>query len=84
MLPVTHFNTETIKRMLKGAARIAPSLSNTPDIVRMPILREMIEKIVTDGRLNDIEAANLDAAFTLMHAGFLRLGEISYTAKDRS
>lgn len=82
MLPVTQFNTETIKRLLKGAARIAPTLATKPGVVRMPILREMVQKIVANSATT--EAANLDAAFTLMHAAFLRLGEISYTAKNRS
>lgn len=84
MLPVSQFNSETIKRLLKGAARIAPTLSTKPGLVRLPILREMVEKIVTNGQSDDIEAANLDAAFTLLYAGFLRLGEVSYSAQDHT
>lgn len=81
---MSQFDSETIQRLLKGAARIAPSSSTKSGIVRLPILREMVQKIVTNGQSDNVEATNLDAAFTLMRAGFLRLGGISYSAKDCS
>lgn len=69
--------------MLKVVIKITPSLLNTPNVVRIPILREIVEKIITNGYLNNIEAANLDTIFTLIYARFLRLSEISYIVKDR-
>ena len=67
-----------IKRLLRGGrARF-----NTPSRPRHPITREILLKIVDHGE--DSIRLNLNAAFTLAFAGFLRLGEITYDARQRA
>ncbi len=74
--PVTVFEDPLIRRLLDGAASLNPSLTRT----RLPITRDILAKIITNKpTTSDI---NLDAAFTLAFAGFLRLGEVTYSKQE--
>jgi hypothetical protein len=76
-LPTATFDSPVIKRLLAGALSLSPPTKRA----RLPITRDILSKIVTAGISKKYR--NLDAAFTLAFAGFLRMGEITYTTKER-
>jgi hypothetical protein len=74
--PTTVFNDPFLKRLLAGARSLFPQKKKE----KLPITRDILAKIVTGGRSK--QDINVDAAFTVAFAGFLRMGEISYTAAE--
>ncbi|KAF1980634.1 hypothetical protein K402DRAFT_344006, partial [Aulographum hederae CBS 113979] len=70
------FESPLINRLVAGAVNISPSRRRE----KMPVTRDILEKVVTL-RGSQIEAT-ADAAFTLAFAGFLRMGEITYTKAE--
>jgi hypothetical protein len=78
---IAAFEDHTIKRALAGAMSLFPSTKKT----KLPITKDILDKIITLGPCK--ADANVDAAFTMAFAGFLRIGEITYPnrkAKDFS
>jgi hypothetical protein len=74
-LSVYPFEHPAIARMLVGATSLNPIFSSKKS--KVPITRNMLLKLMLDD--NSIAAINATAAFTLAFAGFLRMGEITYT-----
>jgi len=78
---IAAFKDYTIKRALAGAILLFPSTKKT----KLPIIKDILDKIIT---FRPYKAdANVDAAFMIAFAGFLRIGEITYLnrkAKDFS
>ena len=80
ILPVTVFKNASLCHILDRATSLNPNLKEaTPKLL---ILYSILTKIVTSSNL--ILGVNTDAAFCLAFAGCLRMGEISYTNKQRS
>jgi hypothetical protein len=80
ILPVIVFKNALLCRILDGVTSLNFNLKEaTP---KLPILRSILAKIATSSNL--IPGVNTDAAFCLAFAGCLRMGEISYTDKQRS
>ena len=80
ILPVTVFENALLRRILDGATSLNPNPKEaTPKLL---ISCSILAKIVTSS--NSILGVNTDAAFCLAFAGCLRMGEISYTDKQRS
>ena len=80
ILLVIVFENASLCRILDGATSFNPSLKKAT--LKLPISRSILAKIVTSN--NSIPGVNTDAAFCLAFAGCLRMGEISYTNKQRS
>jgi hypothetical protein len=80
ILPVAVFENPSLRRMLDGATSLNPSLKEATQ--KLPISRSILTKIATGS--SSIPGVNTDAAFCLAFAGCLRMGEISYTDKQRS
>jgi hypothetical protein len=78
------FDSEHLKRLLKGAKR----LFNRPsDSERRPITKEILIQITSQSPSPRTKAfktntLNLDTAFKVAFAGFFRLGEIVYSAAE--
>ena len=70
------FEGPYIKRLLAGARSLFPQRKKE----KLPITRDILAQIVTGGKSHD--DLNIDAAFTLAFAGFLRMGEITHTATE--
>jgi len=80
ILPVAVFENASLRRILDGATSLNPNPKEaTP---KLPISRSILAQIATSS--NSIPGVNTDAAFCLAFAGCLRMGEISYTDKQRS
>jgi hypothetical protein len=78
-LPVYIFEHPAIARMLAGATSLNPTLSSRK--TKVPITRNILQRLMPDD--NSIAAVNATAAFALAFAGFLRMGEITYTKQQR-
>ena len=73
---ITAFEDPIVHRLLAGVATISPLVKKD----KQPITRDILAQVVTHGlSLPDV---NTDAAFTLVFAGFLRMGEITYTTAE--
>jgi integrase len=70
------FEDPFIKRLLAGAKSLFPQKCKD----KLPITRDILAQIVTSGTSK--KDINIDAAFTLAFAGFLRMGEITHTATE--
>lgn len=71
------FDTPRIALIIKGGKRLFPKQRAT----RLPITKDILEKIMADEPVN-IDELNIDTAFKVAWAGFLRLGEIMYTGTE--
>jgi len=80
ILLVTVFKNILLRRILDRATSLNPNLKEAT--LKLLILRSILTKIVTSSNL--ILGVNTNAAFYLAFAGYLRIGEISYTNKQRS
>ena len=80
VLPVHVFENLSLRRMLDGATSLNPSIKGVAP--KLPILRSTLEKIASSS--TSIPGVNVDAAFCLAFAGCLRMGEITYSDKQRS
>lgn len=78
-LNIDIFRHPSIKRMLSGATSINPALGEPR--IKKPITKAQLDVIVPGeaASVSYIDNVNLSAAYSLMFAGFLRLGEITYT-----
>ena len=74
------FKNALLCYILNGATSLNLSLKEAT--LKLLILRSILAKIVTSSNL--IPKVNTDAAFCLTFAECLRIGEISYTNKQRS
>ena len=75
---LTPFEGPRLQLMLKGGKRIFSQTKRR----RLPISKELLTKI-TSIPAHSAEDLNIDATFKVAWAGFLRLGEITYTVADR-
>ena len=79
ILLVTVFENALLYYILNGAISLNPSPKEA--ILKLLISRSILAKIATSS--NSILGVNTDAAFCLTFVGCLRMGEISYTNKQR-
>lgn len=63
--------------MLSGARYLYPHIKKE----RLPITKDILEKITSSVPLS-IEELNIDTAFKIAWAGFLRMGEFIYTKAE--
>jgi integrase len=85
-LPTTVFESAHIKRLIKGAH----NLFSTPKRQRYPITKDILERILPSLEVanpvaptpEEKDNANVHAAFCLAFSGFLRVGEITHTARE--
>lgn len=71
------FNTPLIALIIKGGKK----LFLRQKAIRLPITKDIPEKITADEAVN-IDELNIDTAFKVALAGFLRLGEITYMGTE--
>ncbi len=76
-MPLEVFNTLRLAWIIKGGRTLFPSVKLT----RLPITKNILEKI-TAQPTKSLEDWNIDAAFKIAWARFLRLGEITYMASE--
>lgn len=76
-LPSHAFSSPRIDRILSGARFLYPHVKKE----RLPITKDILEKI-TSITPNSIEELNIDTAFKVAWAGFLRMGEFTYTSAE--
>ena len=77
--PTDTFSSEHLDRIIQGARNIFPKREKRK---RLPITRDILTDILSPAASrgeDPIDTANLNAAFALAFAGFLRIGEITYT-----
>lgn len=72
------FETPRMKLMLQSGKSFFPSTT----AIRLPITKDILTTITALSPTN-INELNLDAAFKVAWAGFMRLGEITYTQTER-
>ena len=80
ILPIIVFKNALLYYILDRAIFFNPNLKKVT--LKLLILYSILVKIATSSNL--ILGVNTDAAFCLTFAGYLRMGEISYTNKQRS
>jgi hypothetical protein len=77
---ISVFDNPIIKRILDGAMSMNPSTTAE----RLPITKDILTKLVSSSaQSKSIRDLNFNAAATTAFAGFLRLGEITYTKAQR-
>jgi len=78
-LAIDTFSHPSVRRMLAGATSLNPSIMQP--YTKKPITKAQLDLIVPNElkTVSRVDNLNLNAAFTLMFAGFMRLGEITYT-----
>ena len=80
ILLVTVFKNTSLYHILDGAISLNPNLKEVT--LKLLILYSILAKIIISS--NSILGVNTNAIFCLTFAGCLRMGEISYTDKQRS
>jgi hypothetical protein len=80
ILPVIVFENALLHYILDGATSLNSSLKEAT--LKLLILHTILAKIITNSNL--ILEVNTDATFYLTFTGYLCIGEISYTNKQRS
>ena len=76
-LSLRDFDNPRMALIIKGGRRLFPSKKRN----RLPITKEILEKI-TEEELLSITDLNVDTAFKVAWAGFMRMGELTYTAAE--
>lgn len=76
-LPVQVFQSLRLKQLIRGGKSFFPSSK----ALRLPITKDILSKISTHSPINTNEI-NLDTAYKVAWAGFLRLGEITYEKSE--
>ncbi len=76
-IPLKVFDAPWLAWIIKRDRMLFPSVKST----RFPITKDILEKI-TAQPTKSLEDLNIDIAFKIAWAGFLRLGEITYTASE--
>jgi hypothetical protein len=77
MWPTEVFTSETLKRIVRGSYEVYGRSKKH----RLPITRDILQTI-TAATPQNIEDLNLRTCFLLSFAAFLRMGEVTYSAKD--
>ena len=80
ILPVVVFKNISLCYILDGATSLNPNLKKAT--LKLPILYSILAKIATSSNL--ILGVNTNTAFCLAFTGYLRIGKIFYTNKQRS
>ena len=76
-LSLEAFDTPRIALIIKGGKRLFPKQKTT----RLPIVKDILEKN-TENKPVGLDELNIDTAFKVVWAGFLRLEEITYTGTE--
>lgn len=76
-LSIQAFSSPRIDRILCGARYLYPHIKKK----RLPITKDILEKITSSVPVS-IEELNIDTAFKVAWAGFLRMGEFTYTGAE--
>lgn len=71
------FDDPRMALIIKGGRRLFPSKKRN----RLPITKDILEKI-TEEDLFTFTDLNIDTALKVAWAGFMRIGELTYTAAD--
>ena len=81
-LPSDAFDNPRLERIIKGGKKLYPSIRKE----RHPITHDILEKIanfaVNHTGPDSLDELNLDVAFKVAWAGFLRMGEFTYSLLD--
>lgn len=75
--PLHAFSSPCLDRLLKGGRYIFPHSKREC----LPITKDILEKITSTFPIS-IEELNIDTAFKVAWAGFLRMGEFTYTSME--
>lgn len=73
-MPTEVFESPWLKRIIKGGHRLFPSAKRN----RLPITKDVLRRITTTTSLS-VDDLNYNTAFKVAWAGFLRVGEFTYT-----
>ncbi len=76
-LSLRGFDDPRMALIIKGGRRLFPSKKRN----RLPITKEILEKITEEEHLSSTDL-NGDNAFKVAWAGFIRMGELTYTAGE--
>ncbi len=76
-MPLEVCDAPRLAWIIKGGRTLFPSVKST----RLPITKDIFKKI-TAQPMKSLEDLNIDAVFKIAWVGFLRLGEITYTASE--
>lgn len=76
-LSLKGFDNPQMTLIIKGGKRLFPSQKKN----RLPITKNILEEITKNEPLT-IEDLNIDTAFKVAWAGFMRMGELTYTAAE--
>ena len=71
------FSSPRVNRMLSGARSLFPQIKKE----RLPITKDVLEQVTSVVPIS-IEDLNIDTAFKVAWAGFLRMGEFTYTSAE--
>lgn len=71
------FDSPRLALIIKGGKRLFPSKKRD----RFPITKDILERITEEEPLT-VDDLNTDTAFKVAWAGFMRMGEITYTATE--
>ena len=70
-----------LQRIVAGIRRLRGEAGTKE---RRPITRDLLLRLLATCNKNTMHGANIYAAFCLAFAGFLRIGEFTYSAEDRN
>lgn len=73
------FEAPRIRLLLQGGKSFFPSAK----AVRLPITKDILTALTSQISPDNINDLNLDAAFKVAWAGFMRLGELTYTHAEK-
>lgn len=74
-MPLEVFDIPRLVQIIKEGRILFPSVKST----HLPIIKNILKKIITQS-IKSLEDLNINAAFKIAWAGFLRLGKITYIA----
>lgn len=76
-LPTQAFANPQIDRILSGACYLFPHTKRK----RLPITKDILQKLTSTPPVS-IDELNIDTAFKVVWAGFLQMGEFTYTSTE--
>lgn len=79
---ITVFDDPHLRRLITGVSSLFPRATRPP---KVPILRDLLKNLfspVATASENPHDTLNLNAAFAVAWAGFLRMGEFTWEKKD--